>query len=52
MKRIIDWFLDSIKEKGKCLWQIDNVNCYYKGTVEDTIRGKREVFYIERKVKW
>ena len=51
MKRIIDWFLDNIKENGKILWQIDNVNCIYKGTVEDTSRGKREVFYIERKVK-
>lgn len=52
MKRIIDWFLDSIKENGKILWQIDNVNCVYKGIKEDTITGRKEVFYIERKVDW
>lgn len=51
MKRIIDWFLDNIKENGKILWQIDNVNCIYKGIQEDTITGRKEVFYIERKIK-
>lgn len=51
MKGIIDWFLDNVKTNGKILWQIDNINCYYKGTIEDTSRGKRETFYIERKVK-
>lgn len=52
MKRIIDWFLDKSKENGKILWQIDNVNVYYKGTVEDTSRGKRECYYIERKIDY
>ena len=51
MKRIIDWFLDNVKTNGKILWQIDNINCYYKGIIEDTSKGKRETFYIERKVK-
>lgn len=47
----IDDFLDYIKIHGTIQAQIENINMYYKGTVEDTVKGKREIFYIERKIK-
>lgn len=51
MLKIINAFLDNIKDKGKILLQVENLNCKYKGEIEDTINGKREIFYIERKTK-
>lgn len=32
--------------------QIGNTIITYNGILEDTLNGKREVFYITRKVKW
>lgn len=45
--KLLDW----LTENGDYLAQINNLNMRYKGIIEDTINGKREVFYIERKIK-
>lgn len=47
VKRLLDWLL----QNGEYIAQIGNLNMKYKGVVEDTINGKREMFYIERKIK-
>lgn len=46
-EKMMDW----LAENGKYLAQIGNLKMQYKGTVEDTIKGKRQIFYLERKVK-
>lgn len=46
-KKLMDW----LTENGEYLAQIGDLTMQYKGTVEDTIKGKRQVFYLERKVK-
>lgn len=43
--------LDYLSENGSYLAVVDNLSLYYKGTTEDTINGKRQMFYIERKIK-
>lgn len=45
--KLLDW----LTENGDYMAQINNLNMKYKGVIEDTINGKREVFYIERKIK-
>lgn len=45
--KLLDW----LTENGDYMAQINNLNMKYKGIIEDTINGKREVFYIERKIK-
>lgn len=47
VKRLLDW----LSQNGEYMAQIDNLNMKYKGVAEDTINGKREMFYIERKIK-
>lgn len=42
--------LDYISENGEYLAQIGDLNMRYKGIAEDTINGKRQIFYIERKI--
>lgn len=42
--------LDYLYENGKYIAMVDNLSLYYKGTIEDTINGKRQMFYIERKI--
>ena len=42
--------LDYIAENGEYLAQIGDLNLRYKGVAEDTINGKRQMFYIERKI--
>lgn len=42
--------LDYIAENGEYLAQIGDLNLRYKGIAEDTINGKRQMFYIERKI--
>lgn len=42
--------LDHISENKTCLAVMGNISMYYKGTVEDTAKGKRQMFYIERKI--
>lgn len=46
-KKMMDW----LTENGEYLAQIGDLTMQYKGTIEDTIKGKRQVFYIERKIK-
>ena len=46
-EKLMDW----LKENASYLAQIGNLKMQYKGTVEDAINGKRQIFYIERKVK-
>lgn len=43
--------LDHLSENGNYLAVVDNLSLYYKGITEDTINGKRQMFYIERKIK-
>lgn len=43
--------LDYLSENGKYIAMVDNLSLSYKGTTEDTINGKRQMFYIERKIK-
>lgn len=43
--------LNEAKEKGSILMEVDNLRIKYKGIVEDTITGKREVYIIERIIK-
>lgn len=42
--------MDYISENETCLAVMDNISIYYKGVVEDTAKGKRQMFYIERKI--
>lgn len=42
--------LDWLAEHGEYLAQIGNLSMKYKGIHEDTISGKRQIFYIERKI--
>lgn len=42
--------LDYIAENGEYLAKIGDLNLRYKGVAEDTINGKRQMFYIERKI--
>lgn len=42
--------LDYIAENGEYLAKIGDLNMVYKGIAEDTINGKRQMFYIERKI--
>lgn len=44
-------FMDWLAENGEYLAQIGNLKMQYKGEVEDTLQGKRQVFYLERKIK-
>lgn len=46
-EKLMDW----LTENGEYLAQIGNLKMQYKGEVEDTLQGKRQVFYIERKIK-
>ena len=41
----LQYLLNWLKENGEYMAQIDNVIMKYKGIVEDTINGKREMFY-------
>lgn len=43
--------LNEAKEKAQILMTVDNLRIKYKGIIEDTVNGKREVYYIEREVK-
>lgn len=45
--KLLNW----LTENGEYLAQIGDLTMQYKGTVEDTIKGKRQIFYLERKVK-
>ena len=45
--KLLNW----LTENGEYLAQIGDLSMQYKGTVEDTIKGKRQIFYLERKVK-
>lgn len=42
--------LDYLVENGEILAQIGDLTMKYKGIHEDTISGKRQIFYIERKI--
>ena len=44
--------LDYLIKNGEYMAQIGDLSMRYTGTVEDTTNGKREMFYIERKVEW
>ena len=44
--------LDELVKNDGYQAQIGNTTIIYQGTLEDTANGKREVFYITRKVKW
>ena len=43
--------LNEAKEKASLLMTVDTLRIRYRGIVEDTVNGKREVYYIEREVK-
>ena len=43
--------LDELVKNDGYQAQIGNTTITYQGTLEDTANGKREVFYITRKVK-
>ena len=47
LEKMLNW----LTEHGTYLAQIGNLRLYYKGTEEDTIDGKREVFLIKRKIR-
>ena len=44
--------LDELVKNNNYQAQIGNTTITYNGILEDTLNGKREVFYITRKVKW
>jgi len=46
IEKLLDW----LSKNGEYLATIDKINFKYKGIAEDTINGKREMFYIERKI--
>lgn len=46
-EKLMNWLTVS----GEYIAQIGNLKMQYKGTIEDTISGKREFFYIERNIK-
>ena len=47
VEKLLNW----LTEHGEYMAQIGDLKMKYKGIVEDTINGKRQVFYLERKVK-
>ena len=42
--------LDYISKNETYLAIMGNISIYYKGVIEDTAKGKRQMFYIERKI--
>ena len=46
-EKLMNW----LTVNGEYIAQIGNLKMQYKWTIEDTISGKREIFYIERKIK-
>lgn len=46
-EKLMNW----LTVNGEYIAQIGNLKMQYKGTIEDTISGKREIFYIERNIK-
>lgn len=42
--------LDHISKNETYLAVMGNISIYYKGVTEDTAKGKRQMFYIERKI--
>lgn len=45
-EKLMDWLV----KNAEYMAQIGNLKMQYKGLVEDTINGKRQIFYIERKI--
>ena len=43
--------LNHLVENENCMAQLGNITIKYIGIVEDTVKGKREVFEIERLCK-
>ena len=40
--------LNELVQNERCMAQLENITIKYIGTTEDTVKGKREVFEIER----
>lgn len=47
----LEKILDYLVENNNYVAQIDNIQIFNKGTIEDTANGKREIFEIQRKVE-
>lgn len=47
VEKLLDW----LAENGEYMAQIGKLSAKYKGIAEDTINGKRQMFYIEREIK-
>lgn len=47
----LEKILDYLVENNSYNAQIGNTTIYYRGVKEDTTKGKRQVFEIERKVE-
>lgn len=47
VEKLLNW----LTEHGEYMAQIGDLKMKYEGIVEDTINGKRQAFYLERKVK-
>lgn len=48
----INQMLDELVKRNGYQLQMGNITITNQGEVEDTLNGKRQVFQIQRKVKW